>query len=91
MKIKKMGADIIKIAVQANSWGDNLIVLDFLDKNSKNEKIIALCMGEKGKITRIVGHLFGNYLVYAPMVKQKETAKGQIDFLTLKQIRCLLK
>ena len=90
-KIKKSGADIVKIAVKANTFEDNLVVLEFLSKKTKKNDLIALCMGGKGGITRIVGHLFGNYLVYVSLEESKKTASGQIDYLTLKKLRCLLK
>ncbi len=91
IKIKKMKADIIKIATTAKSLKDSLAMLKFLEENSKNNKLIALCMGKHGKITRAAGHLFGNYLMYAPLKEEKKTALGQTDIHKLKQIQCLLK
>ncbi len=90
-KIKNMAADIIKIAVTAKKFSDNLIVLEFLAKTSQKNKIIALCMGQKGILTRVAGHLFGNYLMYAPLKEDKKTAKGQVEISKLKQLQCLLK
>lgn len=91
-KAKKMfdfGADIAKIAVFAKKPEDSIRVLSLLEKfNMKNKKVIFLCMGEHGKITRMAGHLFGNYLTYAPLDAKDKTADGQI---TLKELKCLLK
>lgn len=90
-KMKKMNVDIIKIATMAKTMKDSLTMLHFLDKNSKKNKIIGICMGEHGKITRVAGHLFGNYLMYAPLRDKEKTADGQINIHKLKQIQCLLK
>ncbi len=90
-KIKKLNPDIIKIATFAKTFGDSLKILEFMNKNSKKHKLIAVCMGEKGKITRVAGHLVGNYLMYAPLREKDKTAPGQISISELKEIRCLLK
>lgn len=91
-KAKKMfefGADIAKIAVFAKRTEDSFRILALMEEFSlQNKKIIFLCMGEKGKITRLAGHLFGNYLTYAPLDKKERTAEGQ---LSLKELKCHLK
>ena len=46
-------------------------------------------MGKCGKITRATGHLFGNYLMYAPLDEKDKTASGQIILKELK--KCHLK
>lgn len=90
-EIKKRNADIIKIATIAKTPKDSITMLRFLSENSKNAKLIVVCMGKHGKITRAAGHLFGNYLMYAPLREGEKTAPGQIDIHKLKQIQCLLK
>jgi len=48
----------VKIATFANSAEDNLKILKLISYAKKtNRKIIALCMGEEGKISRIIGAL----------------------------------
>lgn len=91
-KMKKNGADILKIATYSNSFEDTLRMLSLLDTLSeKKEKTILLCMGEKGKLTRTSGHLLGNYLMYAPIRKSEKTAEGQIEIKKLRQIQNSLK
>jgi 3-dehydroquinate dehydratase-1 len=78
-KIYEMGGDIAKIAIMANKFEDSLRILKILEEiNSKNKKIICIGMGEEGKITRETGHLFGNYLMYAPLTEKDKTASGQL-------------
>lgn len=85
-KISSKGADLIKIATTANSLIDSMRMLNFLSELSKRKLAICLCMGSKGKITRAAGHLFGNYLMYAPLSLTSSTASGQIAVKELQQI-----
>src|SRR3989338_605972 len=51
-KAKKTGCDIIKIATFANDITDNIRIIELAKKARKEgQKIIALCMGEKGEIS----------------------------------------
>ena len=43
-------------------------------------------MGEHGEISRILGKKFGNYITFASLNKEKESAHGQILFKTLNDI-----
>lgn len=87
-KIIKKGADIVKIATTAKTINDCFKVFSLLEfLQSKNQRAICLCMGKLGKLTRIAGHLFGNYLMYCPLDKKQITASGQ---LTVKEL-CHLK
>ncbi len=78
-QMKEISTGIIKIATQANSISDSLNVLCFLGQQSdKGQKSICLCMGKYGRLTRLAGHLLGNYLMYAPMRAAHKTASGQL-------------
>lgn len=85
MQLKK--ADIVKIATTAKNFTDSLTMLSLLEKlQSEKQKAICLCMGKEGLITRTAGHLFGNYLMYAPLNSKEATAAGQITLPELKKI-----
>jgi len=88
--IKKMyalKADITKIATYAKKESDSIKILSLLSEISiSGKKIICLAMGEKGRLTRMCGHLFGNYLMYAPLRSSGKTADGQITADELKKI-----
>ncbi|XRO76204.1 type I 3-dehydroquinate dehydratase [Methanocaldococcus sp. 10A] len=75
--------DIAKFATMANSKEDVLNILDVINKYPG--KIIGIGMGEKGKLTRILGVYFGSILTFASY-KGKSSAPGQIDIDTLKEI-----
>ena len=83
-KMIRKGADIIKIATQANKITDGIRMLSILSQ--LNSPAIIICMGKEGRITRTTGHLFGNYLMYAPLTKGERTAEGQLTVNELKEI-----
>ena len=83
------GADIAKLVTTANSLFDSLKMLSFLSHLTKDgKKAICISMGEPGRLTRITGHLLGNYLMYAPLEEKDSTAPGQ---LTIKELKKILK
>ena len=86
-EIKSTGCDIIKIACMANSLSDNLKIFNLIKKSKEEGKdIIALCMGEYGKISRILNIKYGSYLTFGYLDKGKESAPGQISVEHLKYI-----
>lgn len=89
-KALKKGAQIVKIATTAKSLNDSLRMLAFLKSfTAKKNKAIFLCMGKEGILTRLTGHLFGNYLMYFSLSKSDKTADGQITVEEFKQITWL--
>lgn len=81
------GADIAKVATKANELVDSLRMLGLLSQlSAQGKKAICLCMGKHGRLTRIAGHLVGNYLMYAPLDKKESTAPGQLTLKELKEI-----
>lgn len=87
-KIHAKGADVIKIATRARKVEDSFKIFQLLEcLSTKKRTAICLAMGSQGRLTRLAGHLFGNYLMYCPLTKGKKTADGQ---LTIKEL-CHLK
>jgi 3-dehydroquinate dehydratase type I len=83
------GADIAKVACQVNGEADAARILSLYDydrENSGEKKIVALGMGEKGKIIRLVAPLLGAPFTFAALSAGKETAPGQLDRQTLQGI-----
>jgi 3-dehydroquinate dehydratase type I len=84
---RKAGADIIKIVSLAGEMADNLEMLRLIPyARNKGLKVIAFCMGEKGKISRIMAPWLGSYLTYAAWAKGMEAAPGQMTIKELKQV-----
>jgi len=70
------GAHIAKIACAVRSAGDCARLLGLLDDA---RRIVAVGMGEKGRVTRVVAPLLGSPFTFASRAKGRETAEGQID------------
>ncbi|MEA2013762.1 MAG: type I 3-dehydroquinate dehydratase [Thermodesulfobacteriota bacterium] len=81
------GAPIIKIVTMAQSVRDNLRILNLLTHAKRgNRKIIAFCMGETGKISRVMAPFFGSYLSFAALERGAKSAPGQLTVTELKEI-----
>ena len=83
-KMIRTNADMIKVVTYANKIDDNLTILKFIE--SLKYPVIAFCMGELGKLSRIFSPFFGSVLTYASTAKGKETAPGQLTVDEIKTI-----
>lgn len=92
--IKKMSKHkpyIYKIATKAKDFSDSLRMLKLLNTLTlTGKRAICICMGKEGKITRAAGHLFGNYLMFAPLDEKNASAPGQLTLKDLRKIHNLL-
>lgn len=71
--------DIAKIAVSAADITDTIPIWKLIEKARAEKKpLIAIAMGQAGKITRILGPAFGTYMTIAALDARSETAPGQI-------------
>jgi 3-dehydroquinate dehydratase-1 len=75
-KSASLGADIIKYAFKTNSVEDVGRILSVSHKN-RDKNIVAIGMGETGKITRVAGFFFGSLITYTFI--GKSFAPGQIE------------
>ena len=72
------GADISKISVKVNCEDDVGRILSISYKNKLlGRKLIAIGMGELGRITRVAGYFFGSIITYTYI--GKSVAPGQIE------------
>ncbi len=77
-----LGADIVKIVCKANSLADCERLMSLYDK--KREKaLVAFCMGEIGKESRIDCLKKGSPFSYASLNDMDKTADGQWDTFTM--------
>ncbi len=83
--MRECNVEVLKIATMINDDQDVKNLFKLLIDRKKNEKMIVVGMGEKGKITRILGPLLGSFLTFAS-TQYGETAPGQIDIMKLKKI-----
>lgn len=83
----RLGADVIKIVTFARSWADNLTLLSLLPRaKTRKQKIVAFCMGEKGKVSRLFSPMLGAAWTYASLSKVKRSAPGQLTVKELKDV-----
>jgi len=86
-RMHRMGADIVKIVTLADSWEDNLSVLSLIPyARNRKQEILAFCMGEKGKMSRIFSPWMGGAWTYASLRKNRASAPGQLTVLEMKSV-----
>lgn len=90
-QMQEYGADIPKIAVMPNEEKDVLALLEastIMKREYATTPFITVSMGNKGKISRIAGELFGSAATFA--IGNEASAPGQIDISALRNILELL-
>jgi len=80
------GADVCKIVTTARLVEDNLTVLDFVSKASKNARMVCFSMGDLGKPSRLLSPVFGAFFTIASLESGRKTASGQF---TIQEMRTL--
>ncbi|MDP7004606.1 MAG: type I 3-dehydroquinate dehydratase [Phycisphaerales bacterium] len=69
------GINIVKMVWRARSLRDNLEAFSLL--KSRQQPMIAICMGEFGLMSRILTPKFGGFAVFASIEGKEATAQGQ--------------
>ena len=83
----EMPGDIVKIVTYARDLSDNLKMFELLQRaKQEKQKLIGLCMGDLGEISRILSPLLGGFLTFGSLESGLESAPGQIPAVTLKDI-----
>lgn len=83
-RMREAGADIVKIAAMANDIADAARMLNLL--RNKTGPTIALSMGERGQVTRLLAAKYGGYLTFAALSAERASAPGQPDIHKLVQL-----
>ena len=84
------GAEVCKIVTTAKRIEDNLTTLNFVATASSKTKLVCFCMGEHGKISRLLSPLFGGFFTFAALEHGSETAVGQMTIQEMKAAYKLL-
>jgi 3-dehydroquinate dehydratase type I len=86
-RMTRWGVDIVKIVTFARSWEDNLLMLSLIPyARKRGQEIVAFCMGEKGRMSRIFAPLMGAVWTYTALNKNRTSAPGQLTIQELKKI-----
>jgi len=72
------GAEVCKIVTTAKQVEDNLTTLNFTSTASSKTKVVCFCMGELGKVSRLLSPMFGGFFTFASLERGSETASGQM-------------
>ena len=84
------GAEVCKIVTTAKRIEDNLTTLNFTSTASSKAKLVCFCMGELGKVSRLLSPLFGGFFTFASLEQGSETASGQMTIQEMKAAYALL-
>jgi 3-dehydroquinate dehydratase type I len=86
-RMMRYGAEVIKIVTLARTFEDNLRILSLIPyARERKQEIVAFCMGEKGKMSRIFAPLIGAAWTYASSDRKRTSAPGQLTAGELKEI-----
>jgi 3-dehydroquinate dehydratase type I len=83
-------ANVCKIVTTAKKAEDNLIALNFVSRNVNKAKLVCFCMGEIGKVSRLLSPMFGAFFTFASLETGSETAKGQMSIQEMQTAYTLL-
>lgn len=85
------GADIVKIVTRARAVEDNLRVLEIIPQALRmGQEIIAFCMGEKGRLSRVAAPLLGSCISYASLEEGAGSAPGQLTVREMRGVMAIL-
>src|SRR5206468_9143370 len=86
-RLKRSGAQVLKIATQAVSFEDNFRLLEQAEvARCEGIPIIIAAMGELGTLSRLVATGRGSLWTYASLQQGSESAPGQFTASALKEI-----
>jgi 3-dehydroquinate dehydratase type I len=80
------GAEIPKIVTTARKLEDNLRLLAFTQKASKDGSVICFGMGRIGTITRVLSPVYGATFTFASLDDEAPVAPGQISVQRMRRI-----
>ena len=83
-------AEVCKIVTTAKQMEDNLTTLNFTSAVSSRTKVVCFCMGDFGKVSRLLSPLFGGFFTFASLERGSETASGQMTIQEMKAAYKLL-
>lgn len=80
-KGKKGKADIVKIAVTANSKDDVARLVDFTIKN-RGKNIVTIAMGDIGRVSRVLNPMLGSLLAYGYVTAPSAIGQPSVNEIT---------
>lgn len=87
---KEAGGDVCKIVTNANKLGDNLTVLNFINKCAQKARVVSFAMGKLGIASRVLSPIFGAEFTFAALDNESRTADGQLSIDQLRSVWSIL-
>ncbi len=78
------GVDVVKMDWRARSIRDNFEAFSLLQ--SRQQPMIAFCMGKYGVMSRVLAPKFGGFATYATLEGKQPTASGQLSVNELRSL-----
>lgn len=78
--------DFRKIVPTATTLTEALQLIDLLETHGKDGRLIAMSMGFRGTLTRVLGPRFGSLFTFASPEGNAGTAPGQVSLSTLQHL-----
>lgn len=85
-RIQRFEPDYVKVVNTAHSLTDSVNLLHWMKRRSADVRLVGIAMGEFGTISRILSLRAGSAFTYASASEGSETAPGQINARTLKEL-----
>ena len=86
-RMADFGADVCKIAYQADSIEDSFEALDVVrERAAVGQAVVALAMGQAGVMTRLLAKKLGAFLTFASLTPESQTAPGQLTVEQMKSV-----
>lgn len=83
----QFGVEIVKVVTFARDLEDNLNTLALIPyARKRRQEIVAFCMGEKGRMSRIFAPLMGAVWTYGTLSRNRVSAPGQLTAEEMKEI-----
>jgi len=85
-KMRAYAADFYKVVSTATTLSDNVAMIKFLLREGDRHSLVAMCMGEQGIISRVLGVRAGSVFTFASSGIGEETAPGQVSAQELRSV-----
>jgi len=85
-RIEAFKPDFVKVVSTARNLADNLAVLRLIEDRSLATHFVGIAMGEEGLVSRVLGPRAGAAFTFASYADGAETAPGQLNAETLRDV-----
>jgi 3-dehydroquinate dehydratase/shikimate dehydrogenase len=82
-RIRPFEPEFIKVVPTAKCLADNVTMMRFLEEKRDEARVVGICMGDYGIISRVLGVRAGSIFTFAAATAGEETGPGQIAARTL--------